>query len=56
MPEPVMTRTAAIRWPCGLRAGLVASVLAMASYPTFDPNRPGQASLDARLNRAAGAI
>ena len=31
-------------------------ILGLASYPTFDPNRPGQASLDARLNRAAGAI
>ncbi len=31
-------------------------ILGLANYPTFDPNRPGQASLDARLNRAAGAI
>lgn len=31
-------------------------ILGLASYPTFDPNRPGSASLDARLNRAAGAI
>ncbi|HEY8004914.1 MAG TPA: penicillin-binding protein 2 [Phenylobacterium sp.] len=31
-------------------------ILGLASYPTFDPNRPGEASLDARLNRAAGAI
>jgi cell division protein FtsI (penicillin-binding protein 3) len=31
-------------------------ILGLANYPTFDPNRPGRASLDARLNRAAGAI
>ena len=31
-------------------------ILGMASYPTFDPNAPGKASLDARLNRAAGAV
>lgn len=31
-------------------------ILGLASYPTFDPNQPGKASLDARLNRAAGAI
>jgi cell division protein FtsI (penicillin-binding protein 3) len=31
-------------------------ILGLASYPTFDPNKPGSASLDARLNRAAGAI
>ncbi len=31
-------------------------VLGLASYPTFDPNKPGAASLDARLNRAAGSI
>ncbi|THD70058.1 penicillin-binding protein 2, partial [Phenylobacterium sp.] len=42
-------------------AGIVINVhtgeiLGMASYPTFDPNKPGAASLDARLNRAAGAI
>jgi cell division protein FtsI (penicillin-binding protein 3) len=42
-------------------AGMVINVhtgeiLGLASYPTFDPNKPGAASLDARLNRAAGAI
>ncbi|MDB5463194.1 MAG: divA [Phenylobacterium sp.] len=42
-------------------AGVVVNVhtgeiLGLASYPTFDPNQPGKASLDARLNRAAGAI
>jgi cell division protein FtsI (penicillin-binding protein 3) len=42
-------------------AGVVVNVhtgeiLGLANYPTFDPNRPGGASLDARLNRAAGAI
>ena len=31
-------------------------ILGMANYPTFDPNRPGQVSEDAKLNRAAGAI
>jgi len=31
-------------------------ILGLANYPTFDPNQPGQSSLDARLNRAAGAI
>jgi len=31
-------------------------ILGLANYPTYDPNRPGEASLDARLNRAAGAI
>jgi cell division protein FtsI (penicillin-binding protein 3) len=31
-------------------------ILALANYPTFDPNRAGEASLDARLNRAAAAI
>ena len=31
-------------------------ILALANFPTFDPNKPGAAPLDARLNRAAGAI
>lgn len=31
-------------------------ILALANFPTFDPNKPGASSLDARLNRAAGAI
>ncbi len=31
-------------------------ILGLANYPTFDPNQPGKSSLDARLNRAAGAI
>jgi len=31
-------------------------ILALANYPTFDPNRPGAASLNARQNRAANAI
>ncbi|MFL5295098.1 MAG: peptidoglycan D,D-transpeptidase FtsI family protein [Phenylobacterium sp.] len=31
-------------------------ILGLANYPTFDPNKPGAASLDARLNRAAGAV
>jgi cell division protein FtsI (penicillin-binding protein 3) len=31
-------------------------ILGLANYPTFDPNKAGAASLDARLNRAAAAI
>ena len=31
-------------------------ILGMASYPTFDPNDPGGASDDAKLNRAAAAV
>lgn len=31
-------------------------VLGMASWPSFDPNRPGQATDDQRLNRAASAV
>ncbi|MDB5449174.1 MAG: divA, partial [Phenylobacterium sp.] len=31
-------------------------ILGLANYPTFDPNQPGKASLDARQNRAAGAL
>src|SRR5262249_30007033 len=31
-------------------------ILALANYPTFNPNEPGASSLDARLNRAAAAI
>jgi len=31
-------------------------ILALANYPTFNPNEPGRSSLDARLNRAAAAI
>jgi cell division protein FtsI (penicillin-binding protein 3) len=31
-------------------------ILALANWPTFDPNRAGEASDDARLNRAAAAI
>ena len=31
-------------------------VLGMASWPTFDPNQPGQASEDAKLNRAAASV
>jgi len=31
-------------------------ILGLANFPTFDPNKPGAASLDARLNRAAGAV
>lgn len=31
-------------------------ILGMASYPTFDPNRPGEATDDARLNRAAASV
>ena len=31
-------------------------ILGMASYPTFDPNNPGAATEEAKLNRAAGAV
>jgi cell division protein FtsI (penicillin-binding protein 3) len=31
-------------------------ILGMASWPTFDPNRPGSAPADARLDRAAASI
>jgi cell division protein FtsI (penicillin-binding protein 3) len=31
-------------------------ILGMANYPTFDPNEPGAASNDARLNRAAASV
>ncbi|HEX3887611.1 MAG TPA: penicillin-binding protein 2 [Phenylobacterium sp.] len=31
-------------------------ILAMADYPTYDPNKPGAYSLDARQNKAANAI
>jgi len=42
-------------------AGVVVNVhtgeiLGLASYPTFDPNKPGSYSLDARQNKAANAI
>ncbi|MCR5880998.1 penicillin-binding protein 2 [Phenylobacterium sp. J367] len=31
-------------------------ILGMASYPTYDPNKPGAASDDAKLNRAAASV
>ena len=31
-------------------------ILGLASYPTFDPNQPGKASNDARLDRAAASV
>lgn len=31
-------------------------ILGLANFPTFDPNKPGASSLNARLNRAAGSI
>lgn len=31
-------------------------ILGMASWPTFDPNQPGKASDEAKLNRAAAAV
>lgn len=58
--EDELYRAAAQFHPHGA-AGVVINVhtgeiLGLASYPTFDPNKPGAASLDARLNRAAGSI
>src|SRR6185436_1648376 len=31
-------------------------ILGLASWPVFDPNRPGKSSIDAQTNRAANAI
>jgi len=31
-------------------------ILAMASWPTFDPNRPGEANDEQKLNRAAASV
>jgi cell division protein FtsI (penicillin-binding protein 3) len=58
--EDELYRAAAEFRPRGA-AGVVVNVhtgeiLGLASYPTFDPNRPGAYGLDARLNRAAQSI
>lgn len=58
--EDELQKAAAQFQPKGA-VGLVVNVhtgeiLGMANYPTFDPNRAGEASLDARLNRAAASI
>ena len=58
--EDELYKAAALFKPKGA-VGIVINVhtgeiLALANYPTFDPNRPGAYSLDARLNRAAQSI
>jgi cell division protein FtsI (penicillin-binding protein 3) len=54
-------RKAAIEFQPKGAVGLVTNVhtgeiLGMTSYPDYDPNQPGQASDDAKLNRAAAAV
>jgi cell division protein FtsI (penicillin-binding protein 3) len=58
--EDELGRAAAEFTPRGA-VGLVVNVhtgeiLGMASWPTFDPNRAGEATNDARLNRAAASV
>ena len=58
--EDELYKTTAQFHPKGA-AGVVINVhtgeiLGLASYPTFDPNKPGAYSLDARQNKAANAI
>lgn len=54
-------RKAALTYGPRGAVGIVANVhtgelLGVASYPDFDPNNPGSASPEARLNRAASAV
>jgi cell division protein FtsI (penicillin-binding protein 3) len=54
-------RKAALTYGPRGAVGIVANVhtgelLGVASYPDFDPNDPGSASAEARLNRAASAV
>lgn len=58
--EDELGRAAAVYRPRGA-VGLVTNVqtgeiLAMASWPTFDPNRASEANPDSRLNRAASSV
>ncbi|HEX6859868.1 MAG TPA: penicillin-binding protein 2 [Caulobacteraceae bacterium] len=58
--EDELQKAAATFTPKGA-VGIVTNVhtgeiLAMASYPDFDPNEPGEASDEARLNRAAASV
>jgi len=58
--EDELAKAAAVYQPRGA-VGLVTNVhtgeiLALASWKTFDPNRAGEASPDARLNRAASSV
>ena len=58
--EDELYRTTAQFRPKGAAAVVInvhtGEILGLANYPTFDPNKPGGYSLDARQNRAAGAI
>lgn len=58
--EDELYKAAAVFHPKGAVSIVVnvhtGEILALANYPTFDPNRPGAYSLDARLNRAAQSI
>ena len=54
-------RKAAIQFQPKGAVGIVTNVrtgevLGMASYPDFDPNRPGEATNEQRLNRAAASV
>lgn len=58
--EDELTKAVAVYQPRGA-VGLVTDVhtgeiLALTSWPTFDPNRAGEASPDARLDRAASSV
>jgi cell division protein FtsI (penicillin-binding protein 3) len=58
--EDELAKATAVYHPKGA-VGIVTNVhtgeiLGMASWPTFDPNQPGEASPDARLDRAASSV
>jgi cell division protein FtsI (penicillin-binding protein 3) len=58
--EDELAKATAVYRPKGA-VGIVTNVhtgeiLGLASWPTFDPNRAGEASPDARLNRAASSV
>ena len=59
--EDELYKAAAQFHPKGGAAGVVVNVhtgeiLGLANYPTFDPNKPGAFSLNARQNKAANAL